>query len=86
MGRAPGISIAMLALLLGGGAPAAGAQQELRIVGWVERAQITPDGFQVGAKLDTGADDSSIRGTGCSSCGASAFFPRTEPCFRPYAV
>lgn len=33
---------------------------EKQIIGWIERVQILPESFQLSAKIDTGADNSSL--------------------------
>jgi hypothetical protein len=39
---------------------AAAAASEKQVVGWLERALILPGGFTLSAKMDTGADNSSL--------------------------
>jgi hypothetical protein len=54
------ITIAALALQAASAAPCAAGQQELKILGWVEYARLPELDVEVKAKLDTGADTSSL--------------------------
>jgi len=53
--------IALVLLFLGPHGMAISAQEAMQEkVGWLEKASITPGGFLIEAKIDTGADNSSI--------------------------
>ncbi len=51
--------------------------QEKQIIGWVETVQILPENFQISAKIDTGADNSSLNIT-----DPVEFFKGNDPWIR----
>lgn len=50
----------MVAILLGSAGQSSGAEEDKLIVGWVEKVRIFPGNVVVHAKVDTGADNSSL--------------------------
>jgi hypothetical protein len=60
--RTIALACGLLAWTAGFSAP--GLAAELQTVGWIERARLGAEGVLVSAKLDTGADSSSLHATG----------------------
>ena len=64
MNRAPLMTLAVLLATLASGVGTAHAEDRTAILGWVEKVAIADTGLIMHAKIDTGADNSSINASG----------------------